>query len=86
MSKHTKKALNILITLLFLSAICITPVSATPAKIVTDTPTNEVTIDNFHTKIANFALSNKWSEKTLYPFYKYCALDEKCLIDFVKRD
>ena len=78
MTKHTIKALNTLLIFAILCAFCITPAAAAPTKIATDTSANEVVIDDFHTKIINFTLNSKWSDSTLKPFFKYCALDEKC--------
>jgi len=78
MTKIISKIINIFLIFAILCALCITPVTAEPAKLVTDAPTNEVTIEDFHTKIVNFALNSNWSERTLYPFYKYSVLDEKC--------
>nr|WP_319378372.1 hypothetical protein [uncultured Methanocorpusculum sp.] len=35
-------------------------------------------IDDFHAKLVNFTLNDKWSDRTLCPILTYCALDEKC--------
>ncbi len=64
--------------MLTLSAFCVAPVAASDAKIITDSPSKEVVVNDFHAKLVNFTLNDKWSDRTLCPFLGYCALDEKC--------
>nr|WP_319378363.1 hypothetical protein [uncultured Methanocorpusculum sp.] len=77
MTKHLK-LINILVIMLMLSAFCVAPVAASDAKIITDSPSKEVVVNDFHAKMVNFTLNDKWSDRTLCPILGCCALDERC--------
>jgi len=77
-SQILSKIINIILIFLFMIAVGISPVSASEIKILSDSPNREIVVNDFYTQLVNFNLNDKWSDKTLLQYLRYCGLDDSC--------